>query len=88
MNLKDSIYWQIFSDLWLYFKRCVEPERLDWSAAVDGAAELGHKYENTPQFEFVKELLFAVLDEIEKIRSPKNGQLERRCENGQRNQDR
>lgn len=69
MVLKDSIYWDIFGGVWAFFKHHMETEEIDWAAAVDEAAGLGHKYENTPQFEFAKKLVLATMDEMERIGS-------------------
>ena len=67
MNIKDTIYWQIFSDIWAFFKRHAEIRQIDWQVAVDEASMLGGRYENTPQFEFVKRVVLATMDELERI---------------------
>lgn len=69
MNLKDSIYWKLFSDIWGMMKRFlpVRDDEAYWSEAVALADDLYKKYKGTPQEEFAKELILDVMDELESI---------------------
>ena len=69
MNLKDSIYWKLFSDIWGMMKRFlpVRDDEAYWSEAVTLADDLYNKYKGTPQEEFAKELILDVMDELESI---------------------
>lgn len=69
MNLKNTIYWKLFSDIWGLMKRFL-PVREDeayWSEAVEATGELFKEYQGTPQEFIAKEMILSVVDEWERI---------------------
>ena len=69
MILKDSIYWQIFGDVWNFFKKFSDVEETDayWEAVVNESAVLYEKYKSTKENVFAKGLLLNVINELEQV---------------------
>lgn len=70
MNFKDSNYYKIYADIWNFHKQkfCeVEANDEYWRRVVDAADALYEKYSQTEEKEFVKRLVVAVLNELERI---------------------
>ena len=80
MNLKGTVYWDVFTDIWGLFKKHVGGQRSDayWQNVTDDARALGKKYADTPQYQFAKGLIFAVLDELERVDVRKTDNSNRR----------
>lgn len=68
MNLKGTVYWDVFTDIWGLFKKYVDGQKSDeyWQNVTDGARALGKKYADTPQYQFAKDLIFSILSELER----------------------
>ena len=69
MNLKDSIYWQIFGDVWTFFKKYADVQADDeyWQTVVDEADKLHEKYKGKPEEGFAKCLILDVISELESV---------------------
>lgn len=74
MNMKDTIYWALFSDVWGLLKKYMPVKDTDafWEAVVRETDETFKKYEKTDQEEFAKVLLLGVIDELERIYKAKD----------------
>ena len=76
MDIKKSVYWEIFSLTWQYFKMFYLPQSDDndeyWGKACEAADNLYEKFDEfTEGKEFGKALLLAVVNELENINSNK-----------------
>lgn len=74
MNLKDTVYWTLFSDVWGLLKKFMPVKETDeyWDAVCREVSEAFKKYEKTDQEEFAKVLLLEVINELERIYKAKN----------------
>lgn len=68
MNFKETVYWKIYGDIFALHKKFSEPVESDefWNALVAEADSLCRKYRASPEGEFAKKLLLAILEEIER----------------------
>lgn len=68
MNFKQTVYWQIYGDIFALHKKYAEPEGNDefWSALISEADKVYTKYRASPEGEFAKSLLLAVAAEVER----------------------
>lgn len=75
MNFKESIYWQIYSDIWSFHKKYCDVREDDayWEAAVDESSIIYEKYKEKPEREFAKRLIITVAKELERVGEVKNG---------------
>ncbi len=66
---KGSIYWQIFSELWGFFKKYADGRAAneDWHGFCEAGNALVNKFKNSPQEEFARELGVAAVKELGKI---------------------
>lgn len=69
MSLKNSVYWQIFGDVWIYFKQFYPPQNNDkyWDKAVAEIENLIIKYKGSESEKLMQDLLLAVLTELERL---------------------
>lgn len=69
MNFKDTVYWQIYGDMFAFHKKFADVREDDeyWSAVVDDASALYGKYENLPETEFARKLILDIVDELDRI---------------------
>ena len=68
--MKNSIYWQIYQDIFqLHKKYFVFTSNDDkyWGDFIHDSGIIYKKYENTKEFGFTKNLLMALTDELERI---------------------
>ena len=63
---KNSVYWRLFSDLWVFFKLHMEIPIKDEKRLISDAEALYGQYESLPQADFAKEILYAVCREIDR----------------------
>lgn len=59
-------YWNLYKDVWNFHKKYskVQTDDLYWNAVVDESGQIAKKYDN---HKFAIKLLFAVIDELERI---------------------
>ena len=71
MDMRNSIYWQIFSDTWSFFKSHMPPPDVDDSEAWDEiTGEIGNlmdTFRPLPQGPFAVALFVSVLDELDRL---------------------
>ena len=69
MNFKDTVYWQIYADVFAFHKKFADVREGDeyWSAVVDDASTLYKKYESLPEKEFAKNLTLDILNELKRV---------------------
>ena len=66
--MKDTPYYKIFGDIYNYMKAYYPAKEDDeyWKRLLDEANDIYKKYQDTEQGEFVKSLVLAVLEELER----------------------
>ncbi len=69
MDFKDSIYWQIYGDIWSFHKNYADVQTDDsyWDSVVSECGSICKKYMGKPENEFAKSLVLNVVDELERI---------------------
>ena len=71
MDLKGSVYWDLFRDCWDFFKASLPAPSLNdaerWDAIVGTAGQLMNKYRRTEIASFGTSLVLAALDELDRI---------------------
>lgn len=71
MNFKETIEFQIFSDVWNFFKSYYQVESNDsfWDRLIEESNQIAKKYDN----KFANDLLIAVIKEMErKLKAKQN----------------
>lgn len=70
INLKDSPYREIYSQCWQFFKQALPVQDNDryWGEILTEGEKVVKKYENTQQSQFARDQIFAVVNELERIR--------------------
>lgn len=68
--MKNSIYWKIYQDIFQLHKKYflfAGDDDAYWSNFIHDSGIIFKKYENVEEFSFVKDLLMALSDEVERI---------------------
>lgn len=67
MDFKEQ-YFDVWQEAWRFHKKFYANDGSDqtWEQIVNESSEIARKYEGKPQYSFVKDLILAVLSEIEK----------------------
>lgn len=76
MDLKGTIYWSIYGDVFALMKELLPVQQSDsyWDYAVDKAQYLCRKYEQTEGASFAREQVMSVLNELDRLgKRGKNG---------------
>lgn len=70
IDLRGSIYFQINAEAWNFFKSSLPAQNSDqyWASVLAEGERLARKYEGTAQSEFARDQIFAVVNELERIR--------------------
>lgn len=70
IDLRNSIYFQINAEAWNFFKSSLPAQNSDqyWASVLAEGERLARKYEGTAQSEFARDQIFAVVNELERIR--------------------
>lgn len=69
INLKDSPYWEIYSQCWQFFKESL-PARSDqayWNDAVKRGESITSQYAGTRYYDFALAQTTAVIDELNRL---------------------
>lgn len=72
MNFKETIEFQIFTDVWNFFKRYYQVQNDDdyWDRAIEESNQIAVKYGNN---KFANDLLISVIKEMErKLKAKQN----------------
>ena len=70
IDLRNSIYFEINATVWNFFKEAL-PVRDDdhyWNEILKKGEEITKKYEDTQQAQFARDQVFAIINELERIR--------------------
>lgn len=69
VDLKGTIYWSIYGDVFALMKELLPAQQSDsyWDYAIDKAQRLCRKYEQTEGESFAREQAMSVLNEIERL---------------------
>lgn len=70
IDLRGSIYFQINAEAWNFFKSSLPAQNSDqyWASVLAEGERLARKYEGTAQSEFARDQIFAVVNELERVR--------------------
>ena len=79
MNFREQ-YFDVWSQAWQFHKRFADMKGTDeeWEAVVNTSGEIVEKYKNKPGYEFLKDLILATLNELErrdKINRKEHGEI-------------
>lgn len=68
MDFRDT-YFNIWKSAWDFHKQFADMTGTDedWQRAVDTSGEIVESYRNKPQYNFMKDLVLAVISEIERV---------------------
>lgn len=69
INLKDSPYWEIYSQCWQMFKECL-PARSDqayWNDAIKRGESITAPYTGSRYYDFAVAQTTAVIDELNRL---------------------
>lgn len=67
MDFKE-IYFDVWSEVWQFHKKFYDNDGSDqaWQQIVDSAGGTVNKYKGLPQYDFIKDLILAILAELER----------------------
>lgn len=70
IDLRNSIYFEINAAVWNFFKQALPIQNSDqyWASVLAEGERLARKYEGTAQSEFARDQIFAVVNELERVR--------------------
>lgn len=70
-----TVYFELWQKSWAFHKKWFNNSGTDseWQGIVDESHDILKEYENTPEYNFMKDLLLAVLSELERIDKQKRG---------------
>lgn len=70
MDLRNSIYFQINAEVWNFFRQALPVKDDDryWNEILKKGEEITKKYEDTAQATFARDQIFAVVNELERVR--------------------
>ncbi len=68
-DLKSTVYWEIYADVFAFHKKFAEVREDDsyWEQVISEINTLCKKYEGVAEAEFAKQLALTVLDELERV---------------------
>lgn len=69
MDLKGTIYWSIYRDVFALMKDLMPAQTTDqyWDTATEKAEALCRKYENTEEESFARAQIMSVLNELDRL---------------------
>lgn len=69
MDIKNTAYWEIFTDVFQLFKSSLPVRESDeyWDTVKDKSNEIYLKYKDAPESKFAEDQLFSVIDELERL---------------------
>ena len=67
MDFKET-YYSVWRDAWNFHKQFANMTGTDkeWEAVVNTSGEMVERYKNKPGYEFLKDLILATLNELER----------------------
>ena len=70
IDLRNSIYFTISTEVWNFFKQSLPVQDSDhyWNEILIKGEELVKKYEGTAQATFAKDQIFTIINELERIK--------------------
>lgn len=70
IDLHNTIYFRISVETWNFFKRSLPVKSDDqyWASILAEGARISKEYEDTAQSEFARDQIFAVVNELERVR--------------------
>lgn len=70
IDLRNTIYFQISTETWNFFKQSLPTRNSDeyWASILAEGERIAKKYEDTAQATFAKDQLFAIINELERIK--------------------
>lgn len=70
IDLRNSIYFTISTEVWNFFKQSLPIQNSDqyWASILTRGEEIAKKYEDTQQSQFARDQVFAIINELERIK--------------------
>lgn len=70
IDLRNTIYFEINAETWNFFKSSLPVQDNDryWASILTRGEEIVKKYEDTQQAQFARDQIFAVVNELERVR--------------------
>lgn len=67
MDFRET-YFDVWQETWRFHKKFYDNDGSDqtWEQIVNESSEIARKYEGKPQYNFAKDLILAVISEIER----------------------
>lgn len=68
MNFKEQ-YFDVWQEAWRFHKQFVNMDGTDedWQRAVDTSGAIVEKYRDRQEYDFMKDLILAIISEIERV---------------------
>ena len=81
MDFKQQ-YFELWQQAWNFHKKYSDVSDTDeyWGQLVNESGEIVQQHENQPQFNFMKDLILAVISEIERIDKSRRQQEDKKNE--------
>ena len=70
IDLRNTIYFEINAEVWNFFKQALPAQSDDqyWASVLAEGERIAKKYEDTAQATFARDQIFAVVNELERVR--------------------
>lgn len=70
IDLRNSIYFTISTEVWNFFKQALPAQSDDqyWASVLAEGERIAKKYEGTAQATFARDQVFAIINELERIK--------------------
>lgn len=70
IDLRNSIYFTISTEVWNFFKQALPAQSDDqyWASVLAEGERIAKKYEDTAQATFARDQVFAIINELERIK--------------------
>lgn len=68
MDFKEQ-YFDVWQEAWIFHKQFANMDGTDkeWDAVVNVSDEIVEEYKNKPGYEFMKNLILSILNELERV---------------------
>ena len=70
IDLRNTIYFEINAEVWNFFKQALPAQSDDqyWASVLAEGERIAKKYKDTAQATFARDQIFAVVNELERVR--------------------
>ena len=70
MDLKGTPYWEIYGEVFQFFKQALPVQNNDhyWGDVLAAGEAIVKRYENTAQAAFAEDQVFSIVNELERLK--------------------